>query len=682
MAENLTQEQKKETLENAVICKSAAETGEVCKSLGKIAFSARALGIACRFKGIEYVKALVENGADFAKRYNKVHTVIYYWRTDFAATLFDINDVLRESNSVEKKDGVFGNVFAENGEELAVLPRAERLKIAEYLLDNAEKCMLNTDNFLMNSIFVNDKEFIDLCREKGVKFSEEYVAMLTVGNKKLTVEWSDFSDRLFDLSDENFYAAITNLRQECNGELILFTDMTRIMLKKHLKNAEFFKFVTENFNRKKMNQKAIVENIIKSDALPCLPVVEELGWLKMPRKRDEYIKYATENGKTEITAWLMDFKNRTANFAVERERAEKKMQRELNAAPDSLAVLKQIWGFTKREDGTLRITNYKGADTVVEVPEKLGKNTVTAIGPGAFSPFGPRKTDDVKANMKKLTKVVLPKTVNLIEKDAFMSCRELLEINFPEGVETIEDDAFNFCVNLESIKLPNSLKTIGQRAFNGCSALQELVIPNGVVEIGEQAFSQCYGIKSISLPETLEIIEAYTFDRCEELERITIPNKIKEIKNTVFMGCKKLKSIEIPDNVEKIGKFAFSKCEALEHIKLPNKVTVIEQHTFFDCANLKSIDFPEALEKIRKYAFAGCRSLKHVELPNGLVQIDMCTFKQCPELETAVIPPSVKKIEYIDTVFEDSPKATVIIEQNSYPEKFCIRGKVPYKYKE
>lgn len=683
MAEKITQEQKKEMLEEAVTYKSAAEAGETCKSLGKILFSSRALGIACRFKGIDYVKALVENGATFVCDYTKVLSIIYYWRTDFSLTLLDINEAHKRSVSFHEADQCFTNTFSPNSErkELKILPREERLKSAEYLLDNIEKCELNTNNFFMLCIISGDEDFINLCRKKGVKFSDEYVEMLTQSSRKLPNEWSDFCEMVCELDFDDFRAAIENIRRECGGAEINFTDIMRAFLKPCLGNVDFFKFVLDNFNQAKMNQKSILHDIINENAIPCLPVVEKLGWLKMPRKRDEYIQYASENGKTEVTAWLMDFKNRTADFAAERDKAEKKIQRELNAAPDSLSVIKQTWGFTKRKDGTLCITNYKGGGTVVEVPEKLGKNTVTAIGRGAFSPYGPRKTDEIKANMKNLTKVILPKTVNTIEENAFSSCRELLEVNIPDGVEKIEDDTFNFCKKLKSIQIPNSVKTIGQRAFNGCSAIKELVIPNGVVEIGEQAFSQCAGIKSVSLPESLEKIGAYAFDRCENLERINIPDKINEIEKLTFMSCKKLKAIEIPETVKNIGEFALVNCESLEHIKIPNGISLIEQYTFAACTNLKSIELPDTLEKIRKNAFDRCSSLKHIELPNSVVQIDMCAFKQCPELETVVIPPSVKKIEYIDTVFEDSPKVTVIVEPKSYAERCCKQNKIPYKYK-
>ena len=582
MAEKLTQEQKKETLENAVMCKSAAEAGEVCKSLGKILFSARALGIACRFKGIDYVKALVENGADFAVNYNKVKTDIYYWRTDFAATLFDINEILSESNAVTTDDPVFSDSFElpETGENLTVIPREERLKIAEYLLDNSEKCLLNTNNLLMKSILINDKEFIDLCRKKGVKFSEDYAAMLTVGNKKMTIEWSDFTDSLFDLSDEDFYAAITNLRQECNGELILFSDMVRIMMQPHLSNVDFFRFVLDNFNRTKMNQKAIIEDIIDNDAIPCLPVVEEIGWLKMPRKRDEYIKYASENGKTEMTAWLMDFKNRTADFAAEREKAEKKMQRELNADPNSVTEMKKIWSFKKSEDDELIITNYKGKSTEITVPEKIGKNTVTALAEGALSTMGPRKTREVADVLKNVTKITLPSTIKSIGEGAFEFNFNLQEVNIPDGVDEIKDITFLHCRTIESITLPESVKKIGNAAFSQCYKLEQINLPQGITEIGESVFNGCKSLETIEIPDSVTKIGRNAFQDCHKLREIVIPNGVEEIGIMAFGHCKNLQTIVIPPSVKTIKNATGTDGPITVFCYSPNVTAIVEPKSY------------------------------------------------------------------------------------------------------
>lgn len=83
----------------------------------------------------------------------------------------------------------------------------------------------------------------------------------------------------------------------------------------------------------------IIRGLIDENAVDALAVVEGEGWLATPKKRDEMIAYASQNKKTEALAWLLDFKNRTADIAAEQEKVDKKLMRELNAVPGSVTAL-------------------------------------------------------------------------------------------------------------------------------------------------------------------------------------------------------------------------------------------------------------------------------------------------------------------------------------------------------
>ena len=61
----LTQEEKAARLQWAVLNCSVAALVNICDELGFVEMSAPALGLACRFRGREVVRALAEKGATF-----------------------------------------------------------------------------------------------------------------------------------------------------------------------------------------------------------------------------------------------------------------------------------------------------------------------------------------------------------------------------------------------------------------------------------------------------------------------------------------------------------------------------------------------------------------------------------------------------------------------------------------
>lgn len=182
--------------------------------------------------------------------------------------------------------------------------------------------------------------------------------------------------------------------------------------------------------------------------------------------------------------------NRTADLAAEREKAEKKIEAELNASPTSVAVMKKTWGYKKQEDGTLIITSYKGTSTDVRVPERIGKSTVTAIGEGAFSGNSGMcagrvttyATVDQQRQRRTITKITLPESINFIDGSAFADMESLTEINIPEGTTEIGWVAFYQCLSLETLVIPSSVERIGVYAFRNCDKLTAIVERGSFVE--------------------------------------------------------------------------------------------------------------------------------------------------------------------------------------------------------
>ena len=135
-------------------------------------------------------------------------------------------------------------------------------------------------------------------------------------------------------------------------------------------------------------------------------------------------------------------------------------------------------------------------DTVIEIPEKIGKYKVTVIGKDAF------------LDQSQITDISLPNGLLTIEDNAFDSCRGLTEIVIPDTVTKAGIYSFAFCDNLESIQLSSSLTEIPVQLCYMCKSLEEVIIPDSVKVIGDGAFAEC-PLRSVSLGSGIEKIESF-----------------------------------------------------------------------------------------------------------------------------------------------------------------------------
>ena len=164
-----------------------------------------------------------------------------------------------------------------------------------------------------------------------------------------------------------------------------------------------------------------------------------------------------------------------------------------------------------------------------------------------------------------LQRLILPKTVAVVEEDAFESCQNLREIFLPEGLQKIGADVFRHCVSLKELWLPSTLHCVGERALtdtfgwsdkmNGISRIvaalhnpvfetdenalyrreedgtvtlikyfgreREFVIPETVSQVGEGAFRRS-NVKNLVIPESVSVIQRDAFRECKDLESVLI----------------------------------------------------------------------------------------------------------------------------------------------------------------
>lgn len=658
---NGIEEQKKSNaLVYAAMNGTPEEIAQVCAEVGKAEYSARALGIACRFRGVEHVKAFVEGGANFhAELTNYMVNTHDSYGEDLSILLLDVKPdkyipYLNVSEMFEKS-------ISCNYEEVGILPFEKRLEVLDYLIENREKAEFDPGELLYYAIMLKDKKMTGELEKRGAEFSDYRKTMLTdKGERKDLYIWTGLLEKL---SEKEFKPVVEQVVKRLEGKKLHCTDGIYYACKYKLFTRENLEFYFEIFDKPKVTKSDLLIGAVAADRIECLEFAAENGWLKQPKKRDELIEYAQKNGKTECTAWLLDFKNRTADLKAERAKADKKAARELNAAPDSVTAMKSLWGWKRLENGGLIITNYKGHDTEVEVPAKIGKDTVTALGM-AFSPAARATTREISDFRQTITRVTLPETITEI-------C----------------DDAFRVCLALESVNIPKSVTKIGSGAFVGCRALKGITISDGVAEICDRTFQYCGGLESANLPGGIEKIGDGAFFDCESLEEINLPSGLTEIGESAFAKCVKLKAIELPKALKEIADHAFESCVKLKSIVIPRGVTEIAGNAFTNCQKLVQIDIPETVEKIGAHALAQCASLEKVIIPEGVTEIGGRAFGDCRNLKQVEFPESLKKIvnfnpkgEETINVFNGSPNVTAVVYPKSYAERYCKRNNIPCTY--
>ena len=343
---------------------------------------------------------------------------------------------------------------------------------------------------LFGAIVTLDRKRFRELKESGVKLTEDVRNVLSNGTGKARAEnpaykfWFALVREIKTMTIEDFSEIAAMLRAETDKPLY-YSETLWLWGNKLAFEPGFFEVTLENFDQKRMSKKRTMKRIIDSNKPSCLPICEKHGWLKNPKTRDELIDYASENGKTEAVAWLLEFKNRTADLAAERAKAEKKAERELNENPNTLTSLKKNWGFKEKKDGTLIITSYKGNSTVLAVPAEIGGAKVTEIDDWALSPHALRIKEPTREFRKTITKITLP-----------------------EGLKKIGESAFRDLVSLESVNIPKTVRSIGEDAFSDCISLKTVIVPKGVRDIGDNAFSvQSAGFSAleyVELPSTLK----------------------------------------------------------------------------------------------------------------------------------------------------------------------------------
>lgn len=266
-----------------------------------------------------------------------------------------------------------------------------------------------------------------------------------------------------------------------------------------------------------------------------------------------------------------------------------------------VSEMKKIWSWRRESDGTITITSYKGEETEVAVPDRIGKSPVAAVE-GAFGLY--------------------------TAASKYMAVRRCLRrVTLPTGLRRIGAYSFHGCGQLQSIDIPEGVTEIGERAFQGCKSLRRLILPPPVRVIGRHAFAGCAALTAFAVPEGVSVLPDYVFNECRKLSDIALPAGLTEIGMGAFDKCAALRSVVLPDAVAVMGSGVFRECAALIRVVLPASLRLLPYSTFMSCSALRWLTVPQGVTEISSFVFYNCRSLERVTLPGSVTEIAVKAFE-------------------------------------------------------
>ena len=440
----LSEKKKVELLENAVLSGNIDDVKAAIAGNAPFEFTARALGLACVYADLETVKLLAENGCCFQYdeetgwKYKAGSTISeYYYAANYAILPACSENTVRKNYHF----GVLPEI--ESTQNTA----EERTAILMYLLKNPAHYGMDLPELLYYAVLWRNKAVADLLINDGISLGDKQISRLTVSERSWCRDELNENIQMMNAADLVYVLrTYGTLLEKTNQKIVLTQGMVERkagsgkQISEMLLDTEVLKALLEAADLGGLKKGSIMEFFVHEESIPSLEVIKEAGWLKTTPQKEKLIQYATNNQKTTALAWLLEYNAKTTDPEKEQAKEAAKMRRALNTTVSPAAELKKLWNYEKLEDGTLRITGYKGKEKEIQVPAQIGKDRVSVIGKMAFDPHAPRVKNSYERHH--IERIYVPEGIIQIEGMAFGSLRQLTEVVLPASVEFVAESAF------------------------------------------------------------------------------------------------------------------------------------------------------------------------------------------------------------------------------------------------
>ena len=182
----------------------------------------------------------------------------------------------------------------------------------------------------------------------------------------------------------------------------------------------------------------------------------------------------------------------------------------------------------------ISIYEYRGRDSVVWIPKKIGEMTVI----GVDANFVGTNSSAVALVVDSDHEYLSTREGNLYSTDGSVLVRyapgsSASHFTVPSGVRRIGEAAFSFSPHLESVHIPKECTCIGTYAFEGCERLTRLVWEGDYEELSHRAFWNAPMLREVEL-EGLSSVFEDLFRRCKSLRTVTLGRALSYLDAAAF----------------------------------------------------------------------------------------------------------------------------------------------------
>ena len=368
----------------------------------------------------------------------------------------------------------------------------------------------------------------------------------------------------------------------------------------------------------------------------------------------------------------------------------------LDKGESPITVKQDGFVFLLGDDGNWYLVEYEGSSSKLILPERFDYYSIT-IDSYRIPAYAYEGNDFIsELNLS---------SASIVGNNAFEYCVALKSVVVPKSVQSIEFDAFFGCINLQEVYNLSDLNIVVGSYEHGSVAYYAYVVHKSITaeplteitiqqmkfkKTGNQWFLSKYEGNATDL-----VLDSFTYDgkkiykykimsgafrNNETLNTIIINNVVTEIGKEAFAYCYNLKSVTLPTTLNKINDYTFMYCQNLTSVYIPEKVQTIGQNSFRGCYNLKTLTFGanSQLRYIDNYAFSDCRMLEEIVLPDGLQEIGYSAFSNCLALNYVRLPSSLTNI--YSSAFHNSKNILEVVNLSSLPivAKSADYGQVSY----